>query len=309
MAEPPVLIAGPTASGKSALAVALAGRLGGAVVNADSQQVWRDWRVLTARPSAGEEARVPHHLYGHRDGRAAYSTGDWLREMAPLLDRLAGEGRRAIVVGGTGLYFTALTEGLVAIPPVPAEVRQGVEAIGAGGREALAAALTAEDPATAARLDLANPARTARALEVVRATGRGLSAWQDDPAPPLVSDAVRLALMPDPDWLDARIARRLEAMAAGGALDEAEAARALPRGAPALKALGAAEFIAHVEGRLALDEALARAVLATRRYAKRQRTWIRGRLAGWARLEAEDLDTAVGMAMTTIAGTTPETSR
>ncbi|MEM6489690.1 MAG: tRNA (adenosine(37)-N6)-dimethylallyltransferase MiaA [Pseudomonadota bacterium] len=299
MAEPPILIAGPTASGKSALALALAERLGGAVINADSQQVFADWRVLTARPSAADEARAPHHLYGHVALEAAYSVGRWLAELAPLLARLDAEGRPAIVVGGTGLYFAAATEGLAEIPPTPAAVRAEVDAlVAAEGPARLAARLAAADPATAAGLDLANPARVRRAWEVLRATGRGLAAWQADPAPPLIPQARRLALMPEPAWLDARIALRFGAMVAGGALAEAVAVRAhlLATGQtadaplPGLKALGARELIACLEGRMALDAAVEAATLATRRYAKRQRTWIRGRMADWPRLTRAPAD-------------------
>ncbi|MEM6974273.1 MAG: tRNA (adenosine(37)-N6)-dimethylallyltransferase MiaA [Pseudomonadota bacterium] len=283
----PILLAGPTASGKSALALAMAERLGGEIVNADSQQVWADWRVVSARPSRADEARVPHHLYGHRDGAQRYSAGDWLREAEGVLGDIAARGRRAIICGGTGLYFTALTEGLSTIPPIPDSIRAEVDrARQSHDAPAFAALLAAEDPETAERIDRANPARVARALEVIRATGRSLTSWQAETGAPRVTHAVTIALMPDPKGLDARIADRFRAMVAGGALEEAAvvARRALPHGAGALKPLGASELIAHVEGRLSLDEAIARATLATRRYAKRQRTWIRGRMKGWTHL-------------------------
>ncbi|MEM9783803.1 MAG: tRNA (adenosine(37)-N6)-dimethylallyltransferase MiaA [Pseudomonadota bacterium] len=292
----PILITGPTASGKSALAIALAEALDGEIINADSQQVWADWRVLTARPIPADEARVPHHLYGHRDGADAYSTGSWLREVAPLLLQIESRGRRAILCGGTGLYLTALTAGLSEIPPITHAVRAGVErARRSLDRDAFAALLTAEDPETARRIDRANPMRVARALEVMRATGKGLVRWQAETGPPVVPRAHGIAIMPDPDWLDRRIASRFVAMVKDGALEEARAvaARALPSGAGALKALGARELIAHVEGRLALETAIDRATLATRRYAKRQRTWIRGRFSAWTMLRDADPSAAL----------------
>ncbi|MEL7349209.1 MAG: tRNA (adenosine(37)-N6)-dimethylallyltransferase MiaA [Pseudomonadota bacterium] len=295
--ERPVLLAGPTGSGKSGLALALAERLGGVVVNADSQQVYGDWRVLTARPSVAEEARAPHRLYGFLALDAPYSVGQWLRDLAAVLAQARATGQRPIVVGGTGLYFTALTEGLAEIPPVPPETRAAAEArLATEGLPALAAALAARDPATAKTLDLANPARVLRAWEVLEATGRGLAAWQADTPPPLIppGDAVRLALDPPVEALDRRLATRFRQMLATGALAEAEAVAALtPDPAwPGMKALGAAELVAYVRGTLDLETATERAILATRRYAKRQRTWIRGRLPDWQRLETRDPEAA-----------------
>lgn len=273
----PVLIAGPTASGKSALALAIAEAQGGVIVNADALQVFDAWPILTAQPSPADRRRAPHLLYGHLPHDAAYSVGDWLRAVAPLL---AGT-ERPIIVGGTGLYFTALTEGLAVIPPIPPEVRAEAEASGP------AAMLAALDAATAARIDRANPMRIQRAWEVLRATGRGLAEWQAATPPPLLplSRASALVLDAPKDWLDPRIAARFDAMLAGGALEEARAERA--RWNPALqsgKAIGAAELVAHVEGRLSRDEAREAAVIATRQYAKRQRTWFRARMRGWRRV-------------------------
>ncbi len=281
----PVVIAGPTASGKSALALALAEAAGGVIVNADALQVFDAWPVLTAQPTAADRARAPHALYGHLPHDAAYSVGDWLRAVAPLLTG----PERPIVVGGTGLYLTALTGGLAVIPPVPAEVRAEAEALLAA--EGLAAMAAALDPATRARIDTANPARVRRAWEVLRATGRGLASWQDDAAPPLLppGDAHAIVIDAPKDWLGPRIARRFDAMLDAGALDEARAERA--RWNPAhqsAKAIGAAELIAHLDGRLSLAEARAAALTATRQYAKRQRTWFRARMAGWRRRVAAD---------------------
>jgi len=281
-----VLIAGPTASGKSALALGIARAQGGTVVNADALQVWSCWRVLTARPSPEDEAAAPHALYGHVAPGRSYSVGDWLAEMAVLL----GRGGRLIVAGGTGLYLTALTRGLAVIPPVPAAIRAEGDArlVRAGGLAAMAAEL---DRRTAAGLDLNNPARVQRAWEVLRATGRGLADWQAETGPPLVAPgaAERLVLAADRDWLAKRIERRFAAMLAEGALDEVRAmAPHWQPGAQWTRAIGAAELKAHLEGRLTLAEATGRAVVATRQYAKSQRIWFRNRMRDWPVLRADE---------------------
>jgi tRNA dimethylallyltransferase len=284
-ADAPVLIAGPTGSGKSALALALAERGGGTVINADALQCFADWRVLTARPSPAEEARAPHALYGHVAWERAYSVGDWLRDLRPLLAR-----GRPIVVGGTGLYFRALTEGLADIPAIPPPVRAEAEArLAARGVGSLARELAAD---VRAGLDEANPARVLRAWEVERATGRSIREWQAETPPPLLPrrDAVALVLDAPKEWLLPRLERRFDAMLAGGALDEVRAV--LPRWNPALnaaQAIGAPELVAHLEGRLTLPEARSAAITATRRYAKRQRTWFRRRMAGWRPVRAMNL--------------------
>ncbi|MCR8547315.1 tRNA (adenosine(37)-N6)-dimethylallyltransferase MiaA [Salipiger sp. P9] len=274
----PVLIAGPTASGKSALALEIAERQGGVIVNADAIQVFSDWRVLTARPSEAEESRAPHRLYGHVPGDCAYSVGAWLRDLAPLL---AGPDR-PIIVGGTGLYFSALTEGLAEIPATPPEIRAAAMArLAAGEQAAMAVEL---DPETRGRIDLANPMRVQRAWEVLQATGRGIAAWQADTPPPLLPLAQAQPILFDApkDWLNARIERRFRQMVAAGALEEARAN--LPGWSPALpsaKAIGAAELMAHLRGEIALDEAIARATVLTRQFAKRQRSWFRARMKSW----------------------------
>lgn len=273
--ELPVLVAGPTASGKSALAMELASRDGRVIVNADALQVYSCWRVLTARPSPAEEAALPHALYGHVGRDEAYSAGHWLRQAVELLDR------PVVIVGGTGLYFMALVEGLAEVPPIPPQVRAEADALRAADFPAMVAGL---DAATAARIDLANPARVQRAWEVLRATGRGLADWQartGAPALPL-AQAEALVVRPDVDWLNARIDARFDAMMASGALEEVRAE--LPSWNPARpssRAIGAPELVAHLRGELPLDEAVAAARLASRRYAKRQRTWFRSRMGGW----------------------------
>ena len=274
--EAPVLLAGPTASGKSALAMELAARDGRLIVNADALQVYSTWRLLTARPSAVEEAALPHALYGHVARDAPYSVGAWLREVAGLT------GRPLVIVGGTGLYFMALTEGLAEVPPVPSAVRAEADALLREG--GVAALLAGVDAATAARIDRQNGARVQRAWEVLRATGRGLAEWQADTPPPLMplAQVEPVVLRPEVDWLDTRIAQRFEAMLAQGALEEVRAE--LPFWQPELpssKAIGAPELIAHLRGETTLCEAKLAAVLASRRYAKRQRTWFRSRMGDW----------------------------
>ncbi len=275
--ETPVLIAGPTASGKSALAMQIAEAQGGVIVNADALQVYGCWRLLTARPDASEEARAPHRLYGHVGRDQPYSVGHWLREVAAIL---AG-GARPIIVGGTGLYFMALTEGLAEIPAVPPDVRAEGDALRLSDPARMVAML---DPATAAKTDLANLARVQRAWEVLRATGRGLAAWQAQTPPPLLppTRCRKVVLRPDVDWLNARIDRRFDLMMAAGALEEARAE--LPTWDPArpsARAIGAPELIAHLQGQMSLSEAVAAAKLASRQYAKRQRTWFRSRMGDW----------------------------
>jgi tRNA dimethylallyltransferase len=272
--EMPVLIAGPTASGKSALALEIAARQGGVIVNADASQVYNCWRVVTARPSAEEEAQAPHRLYGHLPYDAAYSAGHWLREVAPLLTG----PERPIIVGGTGLYYAALTEGLADIPATPPEVRS------AGNALSLEALLDQLDPSTKARIDLKNRARVQRAWEVLTATGRPLADWQNDTPPPLlpISACKALVFEADKDWLTPRIERRFDLMLEMGALDEV--ARMKPLHDPALpsfKAIGVPELMAHLDGKLTLDEARERATIATRQFAKRQRTWFKARMGQW----------------------------
>ncbi|MGK7755018.1 MULTISPECIES: tRNA (adenosine(37)-N6)-dimethylallyltransferase MiaA [unclassified Roseovarius] len=285
-ADRPVLIAGPTASGKSALALALAERDDGRIINADALQVFANWRILTARPSPEEEARAPHALYGHVPGDTAYSVGHWLRDLAPLLR----DGPRPIIVGGTGLYFSALTEGLAEIPATPPEIR--AEADARLQREGLTSLLGELDPETRARIDTANPMRVQRAWEVQRATGKPLSQWQDATPPPLLPpDRVTRILIDAPkDWLTPRIERRFDLMLGAGAIDEARANLAEWSSAhQSSKAIGAAELIAHLRGEMPLDAAREAAIIATRQYAKRQRSWFRARMKNWQSFAAATL--------------------
>ena len=280
-ADSPVLIAGPTASGKSALALKIAEAGGGCIVNADALQVWGCWRVLTARPSDAEEARAPHHLYGDRTIGQDYSVGHWLRDLKPLLDA----PDRPIIVGGTGLYFAALTQGLAEIPPTPPEIRAEADLrLARDGADALLAEL---DATTAARIDRLNPARIQRAWEVLRATGRGLADWQADTGAPLLplDRTYPIVLDADRDWLAQRIDQRFDQMMDHGALDEVRAV--LDRWDPTAlwaRAIGAPELVAYLRDHLPLGDAIEAAKLSSRQYAKRQRTWFRNRMAGWHRL-------------------------
>jgi len=287
-----VLIAGPTASGKSALALRVAETLNGTIVNADSMQVYRDLRILTARPTPEEERRVPHRLYGHVDAAINYSTGQWLRDVGEVLRELAAEERIPILVGGTGLYFKALTAGLAAVPPIPADIRERVRArVKSEGTSELHAELMRRDPATAQRVTVNDRSRIARALEVVLATGRPLSDWHREGLPPLidVERAAKVFVTTERKELVARIEARFAAMLKAGALEEvrALAARRLDTSLPAMKAHGVPWLIRHLNGEISLEEARAGAVMDTRRYAKRQLTWFRNQMPGWSWLPAE----------------------
>ena len=282
--ERALLIAGPTASGKSALALALAEHHSGMIIiNADSMQIYRDLRIITARPTPAEESRVPHRLYGHVDAAATYSVGHWINDVARVLDDVAARGALPILVGGTGLYFKALTHGLAAVPPIPTQVRAAVRArLAIEGAAALHADLARRDPAGAATLKVGDGVRIVRALEVIEATGRPLSAWHRDGMAPLVdpSRAIKIFLTPDRSELKARIGARFDAMMAAGALNEVRAldARALDPLQPALKAHGVPWLRRALAGEMPLVEAVEAAKRDTWRYTKRQFTWFRHQL-------------------------------
>ena len=293
-----ILIAGPTASGKSALALELAAKLGGVIINADSMQVYRDLRIITARPTPDEERRVPHRLYGHVDAAENYSVGRWFGEAAAALADTFGQGRPAIVTGGTGLYFSTLTRGIAAVPPVPAEIRRVVRnRLTTEGVAALHQELSKRDPATAARLKPGDRARITRALEVVLATGRSLTQWHEDnmPARLDLAAAAKVFLMPNRDELGLRIDARFDAMMSAGALEEvrAFAARNLDPNLPAMKAHGVPWLIRHLKGEIAMAEAVAQAKRDTRRYTKRQATWFRNQLPQFEWAEPQHAATVV----------------
>ncbi len=287
-----ILIAGPTASGKSALALQLAETLGGTIVNADSMQVYRDLRIITARPTPQEEARVPHRLYGHVDAAENYSVGRWCRDVGEVLRELAEAGRVPILVGGTGLYFKALTTGLAAVPPIPPDVRSTVRArLQSEGASAMHAELMQRDPATAQRLMVNDRSRITRALEVVLATGRPLSDWHREGLPPLItpSRAVKVFITCERAELVRRIETRFAAMLQAGAPEEVRllATRHLDPSLPAMKAHGVPWLIRHFNGEITIEEAAAGAVMDTRRYAKRQLTWFRNQMPDWTWLTAD----------------------
>jgi tRNA dimethylallyltransferase len=288
-----VLIAGPTASGKSALALALAETHNGVIINADSMQVYRDLRVLTARPTSEEEARAPHRLYGHVDAAMNFSAGAWVADAAKVLAEARAQNRLPIFTGGSGLYFKALTRGLSAVPPIPPDVREDVRTrLQRDGVETLHAALIQRDPASAERLKPRDKIRVARAFEVVEATGRSLIDWHRDGLPPLLPPGAFTAvfLAPDRGELYARIDARFDAMLQAGARDEvaALAARRLDPLLPAMKAHGVPALLRHLNGEITLEQAAVIGRADTRHYAKRQFTWFRHQLAEfeWVKPEA-----------------------
>ncbi|PLX36463.1 MAG: tRNA (adenosine(37)-N6)-dimethylallyltransferase MiaA [Hyphomicrobiales bacterium] len=284
-----VLIAGPTASGKSAMALRLAAEHDGVVINTDSMQVYDVLSVLTARPDADDLAQAPHVLYGHVPPAESYSVGQWLQDAAAAIAEAEAAGRLPIVVGGTGLYFKTLTEGLVELPPVPDEIRSRLRARAEEeGAPALHAELSQRDPEMAARLVPSEPQRIIRALEVLETTGRSLAEWQREPATPILprAETMRCVLSPERPVLHARIEQRFSLMMEAGALDEVKALLALDLEPTlsAMKAIGVRPLGAYLAGEIALDEAIRRSVVETRRYAKRQMTFFNGQLRDWERV-------------------------
>jgi tRNA dimethylallyltransferase len=287
-----ILIAGPTASGKSTLALELADAFGGTVINADSMQVYRDLRIITARPSPADEAHAPHRLYGHVDAAENYSVGRWCKEVTAALDAAKQEDRAAIITGGTGLYFNALTRGLAAVPAIPIDIRDAVRArLLSEGVAALHADLAQRDPAAAARLGRGDGARVTRALEVILATGRSLLDWHNENKPPILdlATAAKIFVMPDRDALLGRINARFDAMMAAGALEEvrALASRGLNPRLPAMKAHGVPWLVRHLKGEIGEAEAVEQAKLETRQYTKRQATWFRNQLPAFEWVEPQ----------------------
>ncbi len=292
-----LLIAGPTASGKSAVALALAKLLGGRIVNADSMQVYRDLRILTARPTQQEEAGAPHRLFGHVDGAINYSVGRFLEDVTPLLDTLRQDGFLPIITGGTGLYFGALLHGLSDIPAVPDAVRQRVRQEAEGlPPSALHARLAAHDSTMAARLRPSDPQRILRALEVWEATGQSLADFLGRRTPPLLQaeDCVSLFLLPERSKLFARIDARFDAMIDAGALDEVTrlADRDLDPTLPVMRAHGVPGLIAYLRGETTREAALERGKRDTRHYAKRQETFVRHQLPEFTHVSPEDAEAA-----------------
>lgn len=290
-----ILIAGPTASGKSALAHALAARLGGMVINADSMQVYRDLRILSARPAGSDMADIPYRLYGHVDGAEAYSAARYALEARAALDAAWAAGRVPVVVGGTGLYFKALLEGLSPIPKVPDEIRKRWrKAASDEGPAALHALLATRDPEMAARLRATDPQRIARALEVLDATGVSLARWQETPGDPALqlADTLPLVVSPPRDELRRRIDLRFDRMMNEGAADEARALmeRGLDPELPVMRALGVRPLIEMGQGALSRNDAAETAKAETRQYAKRQITWLRRNMSAWKWISTQQME-------------------
>ena len=294
---PPILlIHGPTASGKSALALRAARALDGELVNADALQLYSDLTALSARPTPEEMAGVPHHLFGVADGADGWSVGRWARAAGPVIYEIVARGRKAVVVGGTGLYFKALTDGLADIPPTPAAVRAGVgKTFDTLGEARFRELLASVDPVAEARIAPGDRMRLSRAMEVPEATGRPLTAWQAKTAPALPADAWRaMVIEPERDRLYARCDARFETMLERGALDEVRAliARGLDPDLPVMKAVGVRELAAHLRGEILLAQAAELARRETRRYAKRQLTWLRNQTPDWPRITETDAEAA-----------------
>ena len=292
-----ILIAGATASGKSSLALSLASEIttaGGqaCIINADSMQVYREMQVLTARPSIEEVKQCPHELYGHVSAGDEYNVGRWLSEVQAAIANAKNAGQIPILVGGTGLYFKCLTEGIADIPDIPEDIRKAVrERHEAEGTYACHAALKAIDPQAYQRLEATDPQRVLRALEVYEASGRCLSDWQSDPViPPITAPMLKILLTPSREWLYARCDSRFEVMIAEGVLEEvsAMAELGLSDTLPAMKALGLKELLALENNEISLEEAQLAAQQATRRYAKRQMTWFRNQMISWNSISEQE---------------------
>ncbi len=280
------LIAGPTASGKSSLAIEIAQKTGAAIINADALQVYREYQILTARPSEHELRQAPHYLYGHIGSDAGYSVGAWLREVERLISEF---DQPLIIIGGTGLYFSALLDGLSDIPAIKPEVRENLQsAFEQNGIAYLQAQLEKSDPIVAKRIDMQNPRRVMRALEVFLSTGKPLSAWQDETPPPILrrDEVTKFLLMPSVETTNERIERRFDVMLETGAIEEVEAQlENWEPSSPANQALGAKEIAQYLRGETPLEQAREMGVTATRQYAKRQRTWFRSRMKDWVTKE------------------------
>ena len=282
----PILIAGATASGKSALAIKIAKKLGGVIINADAMQVYEGWKILTARPTKQDQRNVSHLLYGHVDNKEAYSVGDWLRQVTPLLDG----NHRPIIVGGTGLYFRALTEGLANIPKIPEEYKKKSSELIQNGK--MLDMVADFDEATRSKIDLQNPVRVARAWEVLQATGKSIVSWQADTPPPIlnINKCDAILMHSSTHWLNERIKIRFEAMLDNGVLEEiTENSQSWDPQLQSSQAIGATQLIEYNLGRISIEKATELAIIASRQYAKRQRTWFRKRMENWRTIIAEDI--------------------
>ncbi len=290
MQKKAILIAGPTASGKSSLAIRLAQQLNGIIINADALQVYDQWRVLTARPGQSELQAVPHFLYGHVEREQAYSVGHWIKDVSHTIENT---DKTPIIVGGTGLYFAALTEGLSEIPPIPKSIRQRGDALRqVGGVAGFISHLMQHDPISLERLDQNNPARLQRAWEVLEATGKGLAYWHARPTLPLLplKNTLAITLNWQPKALNLRIDHRFDTMMESGAIGECEAAHAhgFEPNLPSNRAIGAREIVDALKGKITLQDAVIKAKILTHQYAKKQRSWFRSRMKNWHNVELPD---------------------
>lgn len=292
-----VLIAGPTASGKSDVALGLAERLKGTIINADAMQVYEGLRILTARPSPEDEARVPHRLYGTVPASTAFSVGDWTAAATQAAIEVTGAGRLPIFVGGTGMYLSVLSEGISPMPEIPADIREEVRGI--PDRQSLAELyemVRKVDEASAERIGPTDPQRLMRALEVFRATDEPLTSWQQKPRQkPFEGMFARIVLAPERQWVYDRIERRFDAMVMSGAMQEVEALakRGLDPDLPLMKALGVEDLIRVQCGKISLEEAVTEIKTKTRRFAKRQMTWFRNQMITWNRIETQEMETKI----------------
>ena len=299
-----VLIAGPTASGKSALSLMLAEHFGGAVVNADAMQVYRELSIVSARPTGEEEARVPHFLYGFVSALEAFSVGRWVDAAVEALPRVRERGLMPVVAGGTGLYFAALLKGLAPIPEIHAAIRVEARAkLAELGNERFHAELSARDPVMGMRLNSGDSQRIVRAWEVIEATGQSLNEWQKLKGTPVLSGHIaKFVLKPNRDWLRLRILRRFEAMVAQGALEEVRALVGINAELPAARALGVPQLLAHLRGEISLEAAVERAVTETRQFAKRQMTWFRHQMPEWNVIERSEPHEMMEMLLENLKG-------
>ena len=276
----PILIAGQTASGKSHLALEIAEKYGGIIINADAIQIYKNWKILTARPTSMDEAKIKHKLYGHIDGATDYSVGTWIQEIKEILT----VNTRPIIVGGTGLYFLALTNGLVNIPEISDSIRQEANnRIKKNGFESLVKEI---DPETSQKIDINNPVRVQRAWEVLRSTGRGLSAWHSETPKPTLDLRMCKAILVhgEVSIINKRITKRFDQMMETGLIQEAEDNLAnWNKSHPSSKAIGAQELIAFLNNNISKDQLREKIIIATRQYAKRQRTWFRSKMKNWER--------------------------
>ena len=274
----PVLIAGQTASGKSHLALEIAEKYGGIIINADAIQIYKNWKILTARPSSMDEAKIKHKLYGHIDGATDYSVGTWIQEIKEIL----AANSRPIIVGGTGLYFSALTNGLVDIPEISDSIRQEANnRIEKNGFESLVKEI---DPETSQKIDINNPVRVQRAWEVLRSTGRGLNSWHNETPKPTLDLRMCKAILVhgEVSIINKRITKRFDLMMEKGLIQEAESNLAnWNKFHPSSKAIGAKELIAFLNNHISKDQLREQIIIATRQYAKRQRTWFRSKMKNW----------------------------